>query len=37
MLLGIKKTTPAVASAMPNLSPGLIFVIAACFRFVTQS
>lgn len=32
MLLGIKKTTPAVASAMPNLSPGLIFVIAACFR-----
>ncbi|CAN6202851.1 unnamed protein product [Urochloa humidicola] len=32
MLLGIKKTTPAVASAMPNLSPGLIFIIAACFR-----
>lgn len=32
MLLGIKKTTPAIASAMPNLSPGLIFVIAACFR-----
>ncbi|XP_006655683.1 WAT1-related protein At5g47470 [Oryza brachyantha] len=32
MLLGIKKTTPAIASAMPNLSPGLIFVVAACFR-----
>ncbi|CAN6215448.1 unnamed protein product [Urochloa humidicola] len=32
MLLGIEKTTPAVASAMPNLSPGLIFIIAACFR-----
>ncbi|XP_052158215.1 WAT1-related protein At5g47470-like [Oryza glaberrima] len=32
MLLGIKKTTPAIASAMPNLSPGLIFIIAACFR-----
>ncbi|KAJ1257537.1 hypothetical protein BS78_10G003700 [Paspalum vaginatum] len=32
MLLGIKKTTPAVASAMPNLGPGLIFIIAACFR-----
>ncbi|KAF8662329.1 hypothetical protein HU200_056540 [Digitaria exilis] len=30
MLLGIKKTTPAVASAMPNLSPGLIFIVAAC-------
>uniref|UniRef100_A0A0A9DHP3 WAT1-related protein n=1 Tax=Arundo donax TaxID=35708 RepID=A0A0A9DHP3_ARUDO len=33
MLLGIKKTTPAIASAMPNLSPGLIFIVAACFRF----
>ncbi|CAL5050378.1 unnamed protein product [Urochloa decumbens] len=32
MLLGIKKTTPAVASAMPNLSPGLIFIVAACLR-----
>lgn len=32
MLLGIKKTTPAIASAMPNLGPGLIFIIAACFR-----
>uniref|UniRef100_A0A0D9WKV2 WAT1-related protein n=1 Tax=Leersia perrieri TaxID=77586 RepID=A0A0D9WKV2_9ORYZ len=32
MLLGIKKTTPAIASAMPNLSPGLIFIVAACFR-----
>nr|CAB3466693.1 unnamed protein product [Digitaria exilis]CAB3469186.1 unnamed protein product [Digitaria exilis] len=30
MLLGMKKTTPAVASAMPNLSPGLIFIVAAC-------
>ncbi|KAF0911677.1 hypothetical protein E2562_011678 [Oryza meyeriana var. granulata] len=32
MLLGLKKTTPAIASAMPNLSPGLIFIVAACFR-----
>ncbi|KAL6606383.1 hypothetical protein ACP70R_042036 [Stipagrostis hirtigluma subsp. patula] len=32
MLLGIKKTTPAIASAMPNLSPGIIFIIAACCR-----
>ncbi|GJN01161.1 hypothetical protein PR202_ga18404 [Eleusine coracana subsp. coracana] len=32
MLLGIKKTTPAIASAMPNLCPGLIFIIAACLR-----
>ncbi|WVZ82956.1 hypothetical protein U9M48_030156 [Paspalum notatum var. saurae] len=32
MLLGIEKTTPAVASAMPNLTPGIIFIIAACFR-----
>jgi hypothetical protein len=33
MLLGIKKTTPAVASAMSNLSPGFIFIVAACFRY----
>ncbi|XP_062232914.1 WAT1-related protein At5g47470-like [Phragmites australis] len=32
MLLGIKKTTPAIASAMPNLGPGLVFTVAACFR-----
>ncbi|KAG0453856.1 hypothetical protein HPP92_025160 [Vanilla planifolia] len=30
VLLGVKKTTPAVATAMPNLSPGLIFIIASC-------
>ncbi|XP_026662437.2 WAT1-related protein At5g47470-like isoform X1 [Phoenix dactylifera] len=33
LLLGIKKTSPAIASAMPNLAPGFIFIIAACFRF----
>ncbi|MQM03162.1 hypothetical protein Taro_035937 [Colocasia esculenta] len=33
MLMGIKKTSPAIASAMPNLSPGFIFIIAACFKF----
>ncbi|KAJ4776783.1 WAT1-related protein [Rhynchospora pubera] len=33
MLLGIEKTTPTIASAMPNLSPGLIFTIAACLGF----
>ncbi|XP_072966880.1 WAT1-related protein At5g47470-like [Typha angustifolia] len=30
MMLGIRKTSPAIASAMPNLAPGLIFIIAAC-------
>ncbi|KAJ3672645.1 hypothetical protein LUZ60_007366 [Juncus effusus] len=33
MLMGIEKTSPAVASAMPNLAPGFIFIIAACLRF----
>ncbi|KAI0530524.1 hypothetical protein KFK09_000068 [Dendrobium nobile] len=32
LLLGVKKTTPAVATAMPNLAPGLIFFIASCLR-----
>ncbi|XP_020572629.1 WAT1-related protein At5g47470-like [Phalaenopsis equestris] len=32
MFVGIKKTSPAVASAMPNLAPGIIFIIAACIR-----
>ncbi|KAJ8632167.1 hypothetical protein MRB53_025503 [Persea americana] len=32
MLLGIKNTSPAIASAMPNLAPGLIFIIAWCFK-----
>ncbi|KAJ8459410.1 hypothetical protein OPV22_032336 [Ensete ventricosum] len=29
---GIKKASPDVASAMPNLTPGLIFIVAACTR-----
>nr|XP_010934950.1 WAT1-related protein At5g47470 isoform X2 [Elaeis guineensis] len=33
LFLGIKKTSPAIASAMPNLAPGFIFIIAACVRF----
>eukprot|EP00262_Sarcandra_glabra_P007447 TRINITY_DN2026_c0_g1_i3.p1 TRINITY_DN2026_c0_g1~~TRINITY_DN2026_c0_g1_i3.p1 ORF type:complete len:366 (+),score=45.84 TRINITY_DN2026_c0_g1_i3:167-1264(+) len=33
MLLGIKKTSPAIASAMPSLAPGFIFIIAWCLRF----
>ncbi|XP_028549989.1 WAT1-related protein At5g47470-like [Dendrobium catenatum] len=33
LLLGIKRTTPAIASAMPNLIPGFVFVIAAILRF----
>ncbi|KAM0874302.1 hypothetical protein ACQ4PT_037527 [Festuca glaucescens] len=33
MLHGMKKTSPAIASAMPNLAPGLIFVVAGCLRF----
>ncbi|KAL0928200.1 hypothetical protein M5K25_000070 [Dendrobium thyrsiflorum] len=32
LLSGVKKTTPAVATAMPNLVPGLIFIIASCLR-----
>lgn len=32
-LVGIKKASPDIASAMPNLAPGLIFIIAACLRF----
>ncbi|KAF3780633.1 WAT1-related protein [Nymphaea thermarum] len=28
LLLGIHKTSPAIASAMPNLSPSLVFLIA---------
>ncbi|XAR54946.1 hypothetical protein NMG60_11030293 [Bertholletia excelsa] len=31
-LKGIKLTSPAVATAMPNLAQGLIFLIAAAFR-----
>ncbi|KAG9132863.1 hypothetical protein Leryth_014806 [Lithospermum erythrorhizon] len=30
---GIKLTSPAMATAMPNLAPGLIFFIAWAFRF----
>ncbi|KAF5207484.1 Wat1-related protein [Thalictrum thalictroides] len=35
MLNGVKKTSPAVATAMPNLAPGFIFIIAWVFRFET--
>ncbi|XP_047342695.1 WAT1-related protein At5g47470 [Impatiens glandulifera] len=31
-LKGIKLTSPAIATAMPNLAPGLIFIIAVAFR-----
>jgi len=38
MMLGVERTSPAIASAMPNLGPGFIFVIAACLRYrVTDS
>ncbi|KAJ3678686.1 hypothetical protein LUZ60_002489 [Juncus effusus] len=33
MMVGIKKTSPTIAAAMPNLAPGIIFIIAACLRF----
>ncbi|KAK8957086.1 WAT1-related protein [Platanthera zijinensis] len=33
MFVGINKTSPAIAAAMPNLAPGIIFIIAACLRF----
>lgn len=29
MLQGMKRTSPAIAAAMPNLTPGFIFVVAA--------
>ncbi|WOL05440.1 hypothetical protein Cni_G14169 [Canna indica] len=32
-LSGIKKASPAIASAMSNLAPGLIFIIAACVGY----
>ncbi|ONK56294.1 uncharacterized protein A4U43_C10F6240 [Asparagus officinalis] len=33
MMLGIEKTNPAIASAMPNIAPGIIFIISASLRF----
>ncbi|RZC53431.1 hypothetical protein C5167_012268 [Papaver somniferum] len=33
LLVGVKKTSPAIACAMPNLAPGIIFVIAWALRF----
>ncbi|XP_062192520.1 WAT1-related protein At5g47470-like [Phragmites australis] len=33
MMLGAERTSPAIASAMPNLGPGFIFIIAASLRF----
>ncbi|KAG0502214.1 hypothetical protein HPP92_002286 [Vanilla planifolia] len=33
LMLGIKRTTPAVASAMPNLVPGFVFLMAAILRY----
>ncbi|BAF21572.1 Os07g0485500 [Oryza sativa Japonica Group] len=33
MLHGMKKTSPAIASTMPNLAPVFIFVVAACLGF----
>ncbi|KAF9613119.1 hypothetical protein IFM89_005598 [Coptis chinensis] len=33
MLTGVKKTSPALASVMPNLAPGIIFLIASVLRF----
>uniref|UniRef100_A0A0E0AJR6 WAT1-related protein n=1 Tax=Oryza glumipatula TaxID=40148 RepID=A0A0E0AJR6_9ORYZ len=33
MLHGMKKTSPAIASTMPNLAPAFIFVVAACLGF----
>ncbi|KAF9611744.1 hypothetical protein IFM89_034927 [Coptis chinensis] len=33
LLNGVKKTSPTVATAMPNLAPGFIFIIAWVLRF----
>jgi hypothetical protein len=35
-LKGIKLTSPAMATAMPNLAPGLIFIIAWTLRYHFQ-
>ncbi|KAL6909315.1 hypothetical protein ACP4OV_001596 [Aristida adscensionis] len=35
MLQGMSRTSPAIAAAMPNLTPGFVFVVAACLRFET--
>ncbi|GJN40421.1 hypothetical protein PR202_gb29629 [Eleusine coracana subsp. coracana] len=33
MLHGMKMTSPAIASAMPNLAPGIIFIVSGCLGF----
>nr|CAB3457958.1 unnamed protein product [Digitaria exilis] len=33
LLQGMKMTSPAIASAMPNLAPGFIFAISGCLGF----
>ncbi|KAG6497193.1 WAT1-related protein At5g47470-like [Zingiber officinale] len=33
MISGMKITSPAIASAMPNLGPGIIFIVAVSLRF----
>ncbi|XP_078148498.1 WAT1-related protein At5g47470-like [Carex rostrata] len=33
MMIGMKKTSPSIAVALPNLAPGIIFIIAVSFRF----
>ncbi|CAN6175416.1 unnamed protein product [Urochloa humidicola] len=33
LLHGMKMTSPAIASAMPNLAPGFIFIISGCLGF----
>ncbi|KAG6497195.1 WAT1-related protein At5g47470-like [Zingiber officinale] len=33
VITGMKITSPAIASAMPNLAPGIIFIVAVSLRF----
>ncbi|TVU39149.1 hypothetical protein EJB05_12554, partial [Eragrostis curvula] len=33
MLHGMKMTSPTIASAMPNLAPGFIFIVTGCLGF----
>jgi len=33
LLQGMKMTSPAIASAMPNLAPGFIFIISGCLGY----
>jgi hypothetical protein len=33
LMQGMKMTSPAIASAMPNLAPGFILIISGCLGY----